>query len=92
MRSVTTTAPQALMLLNDDFVQKQAGNFHARLQRECGSDGTAQIRGAFELALQRAPTRAEQDDAREFAREQGDLGMTSFCRAILNLNETIYIE
>jgi hypothetical protein len=35
-RSVTTVAPQALMLLNDGFVQQQASRFAERLRREAG--------------------------------------------------------
>ncbi|MFM8357557.1 MAG: DUF1553 domain-containing protein, partial [Verrucomicrobiota bacterium] len=36
MRSVTTVAPQALMLLNDRFAQEQAARLAARLRREVG--------------------------------------------------------
>jgi hypothetical protein len=92
MRNVTTTAPQALMLLNDSFVQAQAEHFATRLLRECGEDRSAQIQRAFELALQRLPTPAERKEAASFIASQGTMGLTSFCRALLNLNETIYIE
>ncbi|MBN9122192.1 MAG: PSD1 domain-containing protein [Planctomycetes bacterium] len=37
-RNATTTAPQALMLLNSDFVRKQAGYFAARVRTEATAD------------------------------------------------------
>ena len=39
-RPVTTTAPQALMLLNDSFVQSQAEALAARVTQEAGSETT----------------------------------------------------
>ncbi len=44
------------MLLNDDFMQRQSSALAARVQREAGSDLRAQLRRAFELAIQRLPT------------------------------------
>jgi hypothetical protein len=35
-RPVTTVAPQALLLLNDEFMQEQAAALAERLERECG--------------------------------------------------------
>jgi hypothetical protein len=52
-RPVSTTAPQALTLLNGAFMRQQARQFAARLVREAGPDVAAQVRRAFELALSR---------------------------------------
>src|SRR5204862_1001821 len=37
-RAGATTAPQALMLMNSDFILKQAGYFAARVRRETPAD------------------------------------------------------
>ena len=104
VRPVTTTAPQALTLLNDAFVQQRAAAFAARLSREAGPDPDARIRRAFALALQRAPTPREQVSSRAFVDEQferarsekaavpGDVAWSGFARALLNLNETLHAE
>ena len=54
-RSVSTVAPQALTLLNGEFVNRQARHFADRLIREAGSAPGNQIKYAYELALGRPP-------------------------------------
>src|SRR5205085_10869075 len=56
-RPSTTTALQALTLLNGAFIQQQAGFFAERVEREAGSDS---VRRAFELALGRKPSESEE--------------------------------
>ncbi|HXI52656.1 MAG TPA: PSD1 and planctomycete cytochrome C domain-containing protein, partial [Candidatus Saccharimonadales bacterium] len=58
-RPVTTVAPQALMLLNDEFMQTQADAWAARLVREAGPSPERQIQRGFRLALGRDPTARE---------------------------------
>jgi mono/diheme cytochrome c family protein len=58
-RQVTTVAPQALSLFNGEFVNRQARHFAARLEKEAGDDGRAQVRLAWRLALCREPGEAE---------------------------------
>jgi mono/diheme cytochrome c family protein len=58
-RSVTTVAPQALMLLNDEFLQGQAEAFAARVAVEAGPDRLKQIELAYRLALGRDPVDSE---------------------------------
>ncbi len=62
-RNVSTVAPQALALLNNDFVHQQSGAFAARVIAEAGQDQAAQIERAWWLALGRAPD----DDERRAA-------------------------
>lgn len=69
-RSRTTVAPQALMLLNDPWIQDQAAAFADRVTREAGTDRDRQIQRAFALALQRPPTAAEAKAARNLLRDQ----------------------
>ena len=102
-RSVTTVAPQALMLLNDGFVQQQASRFAERLRREAGENETAQVQRAFALTVQRSPSKKELATALRMlaeqrqlagadAKESGRIALRNFCVAMLNLNEVIYLD
>jgi hypothetical protein len=71
-RVTTTVAPQALLLLNDSFLQDQAAAFARRLRLEAGSGLPAQIQRAYKLALQRSPTQRELTLAGEFLQRQTD--------------------
>src|SRR5262249_4349118 len=55
-RETTTVAPQALWLLNNSVVQKQARAFAARLVREAGTAPAAWVERAGGLGLGRPPT------------------------------------
>jgi len=93
LRPNTTTAPQALMLLNDAFVHQQAAALAARLRREAGDKPESQIQHAFQLVLQRLPQEKELQAAQQLILAQPDnTGLESFCRGVLNLNESIYVD
>jgi len=103
-RPGTTTAPQALMLLNDSFVQLQAAGLADRLAREAGENSEAQVKRGFQLVLQRAPDRSEMKAAQslladqrrraaaEGATQPERVALNSFCRGLLNLNEMVYVD
>ena len=57
-RNISTVAPQALALLNNEFVHAQSDALAERVVREAGSDNAAQIERAWWLALSRGPTSA----------------------------------
>ena len=59
-RPVTTVAPQALMLFNGEFTNRQSRHFAQRLKREAGDEPQSQITLAYRLALSRPPTDSEQ--------------------------------
>ena len=65
-RDITTVAPQALELLNGEFVNRQAAHFAKRLLREAGPEVGEQIVMAYRLALGRRPTADEQETLMEF--------------------------
>jgi len=52
-------SPQALLLLNDEFMQRQAATFASRLEKEAGQDVKKQVGRAYQLALGRDPTTQE---------------------------------
>jgi len=69
-RSITTVAPQALMLLNDDFLLQQAAALARRVAGEVGEPSSAQIRQAFRLALSRDPTPRERQITADLLQRQ----------------------
>ncbi|MDP7015325.1 MAG: DUF1553 domain-containing protein [Pirellulaceae bacterium] len=98
-RSTTTIAPQALILLNSAFMQRQATAMVERLLRETdGSDRQIASR-CFEIALARQASADELSAATSFLqRQKSDAGSektshyVSFCKLVLNLNEFVYID
>ncbi|MEZ5351398.1 MAG: DUF1549 and DUF1553 domain-containing protein [Bryobacteraceae bacterium] len=86
-RSVTTTPLQALSMLNGNLVHEEAVHMAARLQREAGPDRRAQIKRAFEIALNRNPN---PDELEKFAAFDGDLA--AICRVLWNSNEFVYVD
>lgn len=104
VRPSTTTAPQALMLLNDSFVQIQGAALAERIRREAGEISERQIARAFKLVLQREPTKAEvkasfvlladqtKRATEEGAKDPARVALNSFCRGLLNVNEMIYVD
>ena len=79
-RLVTTTAPQALFLLNDAFALQSAQAFAARLMQEAGTDSSAQIRLAYRLAFSRLPDSEERASALAFLERQSTLIAASATR------------
>jgi hypothetical protein len=96
-RDITTVAPQALELLNGEFVNRQARHFADRLIRKTGDDIEQQIDRAYWLALGRSPTTAEQQALMAFwSDERVELSdrdaLAQVCRVIFNLNEFVYTD
>jgi Protein of unknown function (DUF1553)/Protein of unknown function (DUF1549)/Concanavalin A-like lectin/glucanases superfamily len=87
-RSVTTTPIQALGLMNNSFVQRQARQFAARLN-ETGTDAADQITLAYRLALGRTPSKTEIASALDLARNDG---LESVCWALFNSSEFQYLK
>lgn len=88
VRNTTLTALQALALLNDPFMIRQAEHFARRLENEC--DGLpAQIDHAFLLAFSRRATASEQKAIVEYAQTHG---LANACRLLFNMNEFVFID
>jgi hypothetical protein len=88
-RNESTVAPQALSLLNSTLSIEAARSLAARAKREAGDKPRAQIQRAFALTLQRAPDRTELDTCLRLAEQRG---VIEVCRALLNLNEFLYLD
>jgi len=72
LRQSSTVAPQALMLMNSDFVLSQSAKFADRLRREATNDVPAQITRAWQLVFARPPSERELERSTEFLARQID--------------------
>ncbi|MEZ6105192.1 MAG: DUF1553 domain-containing protein [Pirellulaceae bacterium] len=88
-RNETTTAVQALAMLNGEFLLQQADRFAERLEAEFPDSPSAQVEAAFRAAFVRAPTDDELSWGTSFLERAG---LRSLCRALLNANEFLYVE
>ena len=107
-RSITTVAPQALVLLNDTFIRDRATDFARRLFAEAGENPAACVDRGFRLALARPPTEPEREAsvafierqverraARDASRPPDEIrrqALADFCQALFSLNEFIYVD
>ena len=87
-RRPTTTALQALALMNDAFVVREANRLGARLAAE-KPDPADQVRLAFETVFGRPPTRGELDAAVEV---RGRHGLGAVCWSLFNASEFLYLR
>jgi hypothetical protein len=105
-RNVSTTAPQALVLLNSEFSLSAARDLAAYVLQRAKSDPAARIELVYQRTLGRPATRAEIDSAQKFLVEQAarvraakdekvspeTAALVGFCLAMFNLNEFIYLD
>ena len=86
-RDVTTVAPQALTLLNSEFMLRSAQSFADRLAGE--SDPRRKADLAWELALARPPEPQEREAAVKMLARAGP---EEFGLMLFNLNEFVYVD
>jgi hypothetical protein len=88
VRNTTLTALQALALLNNPFMVRQAEHFAQRLEA-ASPDRGQQVELAYRLAFGRAPTAEERDAVGGYARRHG---LANACRVLFNANEFLFID
>jgi hypothetical protein len=88
-RNVSTVPTQALTLMNNDFVTRQAQLLADRVKGTAGGDTVKQIDLAYRLALTRPPTPKELTLARELVEGRS---LVDFTNVLLNLSEFLYTE
>src|SRR5262249_33151563 len=105
VRPISTTAIQALFMMNSAFVHEQAGRLADRLIR-ANEEDDARIEQAYQLALARPPTSHEAREARHYLeecrallRQEGvpagqltRMTCASFCRVLLGSNEFVHVD
>ncbi len=72
-REMTTTAPQALALLNSQHTVEWAKSFAGRVVNEAGADRASQVDEAYRLAYSRQPDSWEKDTALTFFEKQREV-------------------
>lgn len=88
-RPVSTVAPQALTLMNNEFMQEVVHALADRVHRETGEGEEEQVRRVYALALQRTPDADELEVCTDFLHRHG---LRELCRSLLNLNEFAYVD
>ncbi|QOV89464.1 PSD1 and planctomycete cytochrome C domain-containing protein [Humisphaera borealis] len=104
-RGVSTVPTQALVLMNDEFVNEQARYFAVRVQRAVPNDIPGQIALAYELALARPIDAERLKDATAFVAQQtamhkeagkrdesAKLALADLCHVLMNSNEFVYVD
>jgi hypothetical protein len=86
-RYTSTVPTQALQLLNDDFVLRQAQLFADRVKKEAGDDVAKQVDLAYRIALTRSPTQRELSLASDMILSGS---LVDFTNVMLNLSEFLY--
>ena len=87
-RSSTTTALQALAMLNDPFVTRQAEHLADRVARAEKSP-TRQIELAYRIAFGRVASPEELMAAKAYLPKHG---LANFCRLLFNTNEFMFVD
>ncbi|HLK69241.1 MAG TPA: PSD1 and planctomycete cytochrome C domain-containing protein [Bryobacteraceae bacterium] len=88
-RNVSTVPTQALTLLNDEFVIRQAKLFADRVKEAAPGDAAKQVDLAYRLALSRPPREDEVKLAGDYLRKHP---LEDLSHVILNLNEFLYVR
>ncbi|MFO0842448.1 MAG: DUF1549 and DUF1553 domain-containing protein [Gemmataceae bacterium] len=95
-RTITTVAPQALILFNGDFVNQQSAHLARRIAEEAGPSEGKRLDRAYRLVLGRPPRDEERAILREGLARYRDGGLSEeaawvqVCRVLLNCNEFVY--
>jgi hypothetical protein len=105
-RIQTTTAPQALLLLNGELVRERSKRWGSELLRQHGDDLPALTAGAYLAAWCRSATDDEVRLGVDFIGKQAERlatpncgrkdaiagAVADFCQAVFNSNEMLYID
>ena len=105
-RDHTTVAPQALFMMNSDFVLRQCQTLYEQRLATSPSSTSERITTLYELAYSRPPTASEISRASDYLahfravtsqllwnpNEVDSKAWVSLCRAVLAANEFLYIE
>jgi hypothetical protein len=87
-RNTTLTPLQALSLLNNPFVLRQAEHFAERISRQAPTL-RERVDLAYKLAVGRAPSEAETALITNYAQRYG---LANACRVLLNSNEFVFVD
>jgi hypothetical protein len=104
LRSTTTVAPQALLMMNSPIVRAYAEGLAKRVHATSGDTPADNVRRAYAIAIGRGPSAEEEADAIAFLAEQAqsygaaekanasEFALTDFCQTLMSLNEFVFID
>jgi hypothetical protein len=88
-RETSTVAPQALALMNSEFMATQSERFAARIRKQAGDDPDASVETGWRLAFGRTPNAEERPIALDYLRRNS---LPLLCRLMLNMSEFVYVD
>jgi hypothetical protein len=88
VRNTTLTALQALAMMNNPLMVKQAEFFAERLKGQSNEPGL-QIDQAYRLALGRLPSASERGEMLAYVQKHG---LANACRLLFNTNEFVFVD
>ena len=97
-REQSTTAPQALLMMNSEFTLSMAASLARQAQEKHDSNTQSMITWIMERCFSRQATEQEQKLGEAFIRAQIPLAgsfqgaLADYCLAVLNANEFVYID
>lgn len=89
VRATSSTAQQALALLNDKFLLNHAEHMAKRISVHHKGKIPEQVQAAFQLVLQRP---ASTSDLEQFTGYIASHGLANACHLLLNTNEFLYLD
>lgn len=89
LRSTTTTPLQALQLMNNSFVQRQAQYLAERVKQIEGMDISKQVNQAYLFTLGRKPRETELQRTKTFVEKHG---LNHLCWVLFNSSEMLYLR
>ncbi len=93
VRTTTTGAPQALFMMNSEFVRGHASKMAERLTTQLQSS-SERIEAAYERCFSRQPSTIERQRAQDFLRQAQDQNRawTQLCQGLMSMNEFIHVN
>jgi hypothetical protein len=103
-RNSTTTAPQALLLINSPYIRELAQAFAVRISPKSDDDLSTIVSNAYRLALNREPSNNELQAAMQFIERQQkgyeqsntanakSAAIADFAQAVFLISEFIYVD
>jgi hypothetical protein len=91
-RDVSTVAPQALFLLNHEFVLTQAKHLAERVIRDEPKDEEARVKRLFRLVFARSPSADEVKLARQLVKPGTSDAWRDLTHVLLCSNEFVYLD
>ncbi len=87
----STVAPQALYMMNSEFVRNQADKLAVRLKGMSGINDGGRIHTAYQLLYGRDPGTSEVKIGVDYLQRSGGK-WDSYCKLLLSANEFVYVD